>query len=97
MEEFRPLVVDQIVLTAARRGELRPEHGRTDDDRGGVLLTKAGRDMILSRYERRMLQMTRVALPGFSGSIRAHLYRQAQRTASWIVHRDDPWTGLSWR
>jgi len=97
MEEFRPLVVDQIVLSAARRGELRPEHARHDEERGGVLLTKAGRDVLLTRYERRMLQTTRGALPGFSGTLRAHLYRQAQRLAAWIEYRDDPWTGLSWR
>lgn len=97
MEEFRPLVIDQIVLACARRGELRIEHARRDDERGGVLLTKAGREVLLTRYERRMLQTTRGALAGFNGTIRAHLYRQAQRLAGWIERRDEPWTGLSWR
>ena len=97
MEEFRPLVVDQVVLAASRRGELRAEHARRDEERGGVLLTKAGREVMLTRYERRMLQTTRGALPGFSGTLRGHLYRQAQRLAAWIEHRSDAWTGLSWR
>ena len=97
MEEFRPLVVDQLVITACRRGELRPEHARRDDQLRGVLLTTAGRELVIDRYERRMLQTTRGALPGFSGTLRRHLYRQAQRLAQWIEHRDEPWTGLSWR
>ena len=90
-------MIDQIVLAAARRGEPRPEHARHDDEHGGVPLTKIGREVLLNRYERRMLQTTRGALPGFSGTLRAHLYRQAQRLALWIEHRDDQWTGLSWR
>lgn len=97
MKEFRPLIVDQLVLTACRRGELTTEHARHDEQRGGVLLTKAGREIILARYERRMQQTTRGALPGFSGTLRRHLYRQAQRLAGWIEHRDEAWTGLSWR
>lgn len=97
MEEFRPLVVDQVVMAAARRGELRPEHGRSDDDRPGVLLTKAGREVVIGGYERRMLHTTRGALPGFSGSLRRHLYRQAQRVATMIDGGHSDWTGLSWR
>jgi CRISP-associated protein Cas1 len=34
-EEFRPLVVDQVVLEALRRRRLRPAHGRRDEHRGG--------------------------------------------------------------
>lgn len=97
MEEFRPLVIDQVVVAAARRAELRPEHGHHDEGRGGVLLTKAGREVLVSGYERRMLQQTRGALPGLSGSLRRHLYRQAQRVASYIEDPEATWTGLSWR
>jgi CRISPR-associated protein Cas1 len=96
IEEFRPLVVDQVVVTAARNGRLRPDHGRTEDGRAGVLLTKAGREALIDGYERRMLHTTRGALPGFAGSLRRHLHRQAQRVAAY-VERDQPWTGLSWR
>jgi CRISP-associated protein Cas1 len=44
-----------------------------------------------------MLQMTRGALPGFAGSLRRHLYRQAERLAAYIHHPEAVWTGLSWR
>ena len=97
MEEFRPLVVDQLVVAAARRGELRPEHGRRDEALHGVLLTKAGREVLVGEYERRMLQHTKGALPGLSGSMRRHLYRQAERLAAYVYDPLATWTGLSWR
>jgi hypothetical protein len=53
-----------------------------------VLLTRAGREMLVAGYEHRMLQHTRGALPGLSGSLRRHLYRQAERLAA-IVHDPD--------
>jgi CRISP-associated protein Cas1 len=97
MEEFRPLVVDQVVVSAARRAELRPEHGHREENLHGVLLTKAGREVLVAGYERRMLQHTKGALPGLSGSLRRHLYRQAERLAAYIHDPSATWTGLSWR
>ncbi len=97
MEEFRPLVVDQVVIAAARKCELRAEHARREDGRAGVLLTKAGRELVIDRYERRMLQTTRGALPDFGGSLRRHVYRQAQRVARLVSDPSARWTGLSWR
>lgn len=97
MEEFRPLIVDQVVVAAARRAELRPEHGHRDEAAHGVLLSKAGREVLIAGYEHRMLQQTRGALPGLSGSMRRHLYRQAQRIAAYIEDPEATWTGLSWR
>lgn len=97
MEEFRPLVIDQVVISAARRAELRLEHGHREEGGRGVLLTKAGREVLVSGYERRMLQQTKGALPGMSGSLRRHLYRQAQRIAAYVQDPHATWTGLSWR
>lgn len=97
VEEFRPLVVDQVVLSAARHKRLLPEHARTDTGRGGVLLTKRGRESILEAYEERMLQVVRGALPDFSGSLRRHVFRQAQRLGGAIADHEREFTGLSWR
>jgi CRISPR-associated protein Cas1 len=97
MEEFRPLVVDQVVIAAARRSELRPEHGHREEAVHGVLLTKAAREILVAGYERRMLQHTRGALPGLSGSLRRHLYRQAERLATCVQDPEASWTGLAWR
>ena len=97
MEEFRPIIVDQVVTAAARRGSLKPEHGRREDGIPGVLLTKAGKQVLIDSYEKRMLTTTRGALPGFSGSQRRHLYRQAERIAAFVHNPNVTWTGLSWR
>lgn len=97
VEEFRPLVVDQVVVEAERQRRLLPEHGRSDPDRAGVLLTQAGKEALLTAYELRMLRHTRGALPDFAGSLRRHVYRQAQRLQAAICGSIDTWTGLSWR
>lgn len=97
MEEFRPLVVDQVVMELVRRDRLGPEHGHRDEQRGGVSLTRAGREALLDGYERRMLTVTRGALPGFSGSMRRHLHRQAQVLAAWVDGIGPGFVGLSWR
>jgi CRISP-associated protein Cas1 len=97
IEEFRPLVVDQAVIVAFRRQDLRPEHGQGDPEDGGVLLDPDGRRAFFAAYEQRMLQVTGGALPGFTGSWRRHLYRQAERLGAAIRSRDTPWTGLAWR
>lgn len=97
VEEFRPLVVDQVVLEAGRHGRLTAGHGRSEEGRSGVLLTKAGREVILEAYERRMLTQTRGALPGFAGTLRRHVYRQAQRLQGAITGAETGWTGMSWR
>ncbi len=97
LEEFRPLIVDHAVIVACRRQDLRPEHGQVDPEDGGVLLNADGRRALFTGYEQRMLQVTGSALPGFAGSWRRHLYRQAERLGATIRSRDTPWTGLSWR
>lgn len=96
MEEFRPFVVDSVVMTAARLRALTPAHGR-EEPGAGTLLTKAGEEALLTSYEKRLLTKTGGALPDFSGTIRAHLYRQAHRLRASIMDHDEPWTGLSWR
>ena len=97
MEEFRPLIVDQVVVALARRGALTADHGQRRESDPGVWLTKAGKSILTDAYERRMLQITSGALPGFSGSLRRHVYRQAERLAGLINGDTNEWTGLSWR
>ena len=61
------------------------------------MLTAAGREVVVDAYERRMLQMTRGALPDFAGSLRRHLYRQAQVLAARAENLGSGYVGLSWR
>ena len=104
LEELRPMVVDQVVIEATRHERLTTAHARTQDGRAGVMLTQAGKEALLDGYERRMLQATRGALPDFAGTIRRHLYRQAQRLQAAITAAAanpdataTSWTGMSWR
>ena len=97
MEEFRPLIIDQVVLTAARQFALTAEHGSAITGERGIYLTKAGKSSLVRAYERRMLQVTAGAIPGFRGSWRRHLYRQANLLMRTIMNPDEQWTGLSWR
>lgn len=94
-EEFRPFVVDQIVAQVLRKGTITTNHERRETHRPGVLITKAGREELLDAYERRMLTGMSGALPGFKGTLRRHLYRQAQRLGLALKGAD--FTGLSWR
>lgn len=95
MEEFRPLIVDQVVLELCRHNRLTEHHGRTEGD--GTLLTAAGRSALIDGYEKRMLRTSSGALPGFAGSYRRLMHRQAQRVAATVEGRIATWTGLSWR
>ena len=61
-----------------------------------MLLTQSGREVLLTAYENRMLRHTRGALPDFAGSLRRHLYRQAQRLQG-AISGSGEWSGLSWR
>lgn len=96
MEEFRPWLVDQVVLEAVRQRRLRPEHAAHQKG-GGVLLNKEGKVSIVEAYERRLLGSVRGALADFAGSRRRHIYRQAQRLRASIMDPAQDWTGLSWR
>jgi CRISPR-associated protein Cas1 len=73
-----------------------PEHGHRADGHHDVLLTKAGREVLIRAYEHRMMHLHQDALPGLSGSLRRHLYRQAHLIAAYIEDSETTWTGLSW-
>jgi CRISP-associated protein Cas1 len=59
MEEFRPLIIDTIVITAFRGGILQPDHFRSEHKIPGVLLTEEGRRRFIAQYELRRLQTFR--------------------------------------
>lgn len=97
LEELRPYVVDQVVLAAARARVLTADHGRKEKDRSGVYLNRAGRAALLTEYETRMLTKAKGVVTDFSGSIRRHVYVQAQRLAAAIEDPTVSWHGMSWR
>ena len=96
MEEFRPTIVDQVVVQLFRANELTAVHGTSIAGKSGVLLTKAGKEVLMAAYERRMLTRVKNA-SDFAGSWRRQLYRQAQRLATAIAGDELAYVGLSWR
>jgi len=82
MEEFRPLIVDQVVVELARRSSITAESGRTDPVRpGGVLLTEDGRRSLVAALEDRLLTMFRHLPTGDRVTYRRSLILQAQQVA----------------
>lgn len=97
LEEFRPMVVDQAVMQMARRRALTFDYGRSEPKQAGVLLTAKGKDVVMNGYERRMAQPIRGAITDFAGTLRRHVYRQAQRLAAVVADQGRNWEGVAWR
>lgn len=54
MEEFRPCLADRVVLTLINRRQIRPQHFEQRENAGeSVLLTEAGRKIVLAAYQTR--------------------------------------------
>ncbi|MCL6606420.1 MAG: CRISPR-associated endonuclease Cas1 [Paenibacillus sp.] len=57
IEEYRPIIVDLLVLMVLNKKVLQPQDFYTSDE-GAVLLTDEGRKKFLEQYEKRMLTET---------------------------------------
>ena len=98
IEEFRPWVVDSAVTRLVRKRELRAEHADIQLGREGVWLSADGKAKLIEAYEERMLAKSSGAIPGFTGSVRRCLYRQAHRLALHIqAPEEHPYSECSWR
>ncbi|MCU9518920.1 CRISPR-associated endonuclease Cas1 [Corynebacterium sp. ES2794-CONJ1] len=97
VEEFRPYVVDLVVLQLTRRNYLTNDHGEAWASKpGGVLLNREGKRVVLNGYENRMIQVQKGAIPAFSGSVRRIIYRQAERLMLNITE-SEPYRRILWR
>jgi CRISP-associated protein Cas1 len=83
MEEFRPLVVDSVVLSAVNTGVL--DAGDFIVRGGAVALTKAGRAAFLRAYERRMDELVSHPVFGYRISYRRVLEVQVRLLARYLV------------
>jgi len=83
MEEFRPIVVDSVVLQLVNTGEIR---GQDFLQRGGACtLTPAGRKRVLGAFERRMESTIIHPLFGYAASYRRILEIQARLLGRWLA------------
>lgn len=89
MEEFRPTVVDQVVIEMVRRGSLTAGSSRTDPVRaGGVLLTEEARRALVAGIEDRLLTVFRHIPTGDRVTYRRSLVLQAHQVAR-VIEADD--------
>ena len=96
VEEFRPLIVDSIVLSLFRRGQLEEKHFR-DGDTGAVLLNDAGRKVLIDAYETRMLTRVHSPARGQRISYRDIMRDQAVKLRSIIMEGRREYSAVGWR
>lgn len=89
-EEFRPIVVDSMVLTLVNNGEV----GESDFivRKGGVALTPGGRRSVLAAYERRLETEIRHPLFGYTVTYRRILEVQARLLAAHLLGEIEAYT-----
>jgi CRISP-associated protein Cas1 len=88
LEEFRPLLVDRLVLDLVSGNVLKREQFERPAERPqAIYLGEAGRALLVSRYE--ALLQTRVKLPGEQTALRRVLLLQAQQVAR-VVRGEQP-------
>lgn len=98
MEEFRPLVVDHLVIGLCAGGKVSPA-GFTADERGerGCRMDRDTLRMFLAAYELRMLTAAHHPTAGRRVSYRTALTVQARHLADVVMDRVPAYTPVSWR
>lgn len=82
-EEYRPLIVDSVMLTAFNNGELASD--RFLERAGAVTLTSAGRAAVIAAFERRMTTEITHPIFGYKISYRRLLEVQARLLARTLL------------
>lgn len=95
MEEFRPLIVDSVVLSAINTGAVKlPDFLRRG---GAVTLTQAGRAKFLRAYERRMDEEITHPIFGYRISYRRTLEVQIRLLARFLTGEIDEYPPFATR
>ncbi|MBI1759054.1 MAG: CRISPR-associated endonuclease Cas1 [Actinobacteria bacterium] len=79
VEEFRPVIVDTVMLGCARRGTVPADATRPDPENRGVYLTEAARIAFLEQLELRMLTLFGYTPTRSRVSYRRALHLQARQ------------------
>jgi CRISP-associated protein Cas1 len=96
MEEFRPVIVDAVVLRCLSTGIVRFEEFDTNPDRGSRMSARA-RQAFLAAYERRMLTVFTHEPTGRRVSYRVGLCLQAKALARTILDPDRMYRPVRWK
>jgi CRISP-associated protein Cas1 len=96
MEEFRPTVVDTVVLRCLSTGIVRLEEFETVPGRG-CRMNQRAREAFLAAYERRMLTLFTHERSGRRASYRVGLGLQAKALARTILTPDHLYRPIRWK
>jgi CRISPR-associated protein Cas1 len=97
-EEFRPAVVDRLVLRLLREASLDPAiHFEGSDGRPGTQMTDEMRRFYLQRYEEQMAVRIGYPAQGNRQSYRQLVQRQAEHLARCILGHDEEYVPLEIR
>lgn len=94
MEEFRPVVVDQVVLEAFRRRTLTDEHVERSDR--GTYLTRTGRSAFIDSLESRLRELFHYEPLDRTVSYRRAIELQAQQMARQLREAHPEYRPLRW-
>ncbi len=96
IEEFRPMIVDAVVLRCVTSGVVRFEEFDTTPDKGCRMGTRA-RQAFLAAYERRMLTVFTHEPTGRRVSCRVGLGLQAKALARHVLDPDLGYRPVRWK
>lgn len=94
MEEFRPLVVDAVVLSILNRQLLTPADFETEPLSGAVSLTSEGRKTFLTLYEKKKISEFKHPVMGRKCSYREAFELQARLLAKYLMGTTDKYPPL---
>lgn len=98
IEEFRPVIVDHLVIRLCTSGRVSPADFTADEDgRTGCRMDRATLRTFLAAYENRMLTLAHHPNAGRRTSYRTALAVQARHLAAVITGREPAYLATSWR
>ena len=83
VEEFRPIIVDSVVLTMLNTGQLKPSD--FEEEFGAYRLADAARKAFLTKLEERLSEPVQHPLFGYRVSYRRCLELQARLMSKWLL------------
>ena len=97
MEEYRPMVVDAMIVRLVSTQQITPTDFVTDETTGSCRLTDDGRRRFLSGYERRMLTLFRHINSDRTVSYRVSLLLQARQLSKVFAGIEPTYAPVTWR
>lgn len=97
MEEFRPLIVDQVIMHLTRRGVITGDHFESGDTPDSIWLTPVGRKIFIDSFEHRVSQAFRYMPLNRTATYRRATYLQAQQLSLCIRKKTPVYEPVRWR